>query len=140
MWDYTVRYQRKQSGDYLARVPALGWSVTAPTRGEAHQKVREAMPEWFTVVQQAGGKVEEDSEVLRLSGDAQGQLMVTAPKMGNPDQVNASEIGDFQFCQESWRMGASREEERVCPSCTGAAPGRGLRSSVLPRLPILSGC
>ena len=119
MWDYTVLYQRKQSGDYLARVPALGWSVTAPTRGEAHQKVREAMPERFTAVQQAGRKVEEDSEVLTLRVSAQSQLTVTEPKMSNPDQVDASEIGDFQFCQEAWRRQAwwkqesAKREQRV---------------------------
>jgi len=114
MRDYTVLYQRKQFGDYLASVPALGWSVTAPTRGEAHQKVREAMPERFTTMQQAGRKVEEDSEVLRLSEDAQGQLTVSVPKRhgaeSNPGNVTATEMNSFQFCPESWRRKAQRKQ------------------------------
>ena len=113
MWDYTVLYQRKQSGDYLATVPGLGLSVTAGSREEAHQKVRELMPKWFRAVQHVDRRVEEDSEVLRLSGDAQGQLTVTELEMSNPEQVNASEIADFLFCQESWRQNAWKKQERT---------------------------
>ena len=52
--------------------------------------------------------------MLRLSGDAQGPGTVTAPEMSNPEQVNASDIAAFLFCQEKWRQEeAWRKQERT---------------------------
>ena len=42
--------------------------------------------------------------------------------MSNPDEVNASEIGEFKFCQEAWRIKAGRKQEQ------GAGEGGGRRA------------
>ena len=127
-YDYTVLYQRKQSGGYLASVPALGWSVTAPTRAEARQEIQEKIPARFTDVQEAGKKVEEDSEVLSLSGAAPAQLTVTVPKKrssdSNPGNVTATEINSFQFCPESWRRKAQRKQWAAAQQPTGGGRQR----------------
>ena len=107
MQDYTVFYQREQSGDYLVSVPALGWNDCAPTRAAAQEKIEAR----FKAAQQAGKNVEEDSEVLRLSGPD--HMTVDVLKMSNTDQVNASEIGNFQYRQEAGRRGSWGEQKRA---------------------------
>ena len=111
MQDYTVFYQRKQSGDYIVSVPALGWNESAPTRAAAHQEIQEKIGTWFKAGQPADQNVEEDSEVLRLSGPD--HMTVDVLKMSNTDQVDASEIGEFQYCQEAWRLKGGREQKRA---------------------------
>lgn len=122
-YDYTVLYQRKSSGEYLVSVPALGVSVTAPTREEARRALQEKIPARFTDVQQAGKPVEEDSEVLSLNGAAFDQLMVTVPKRrraeSTPGNVTATEINSFQFCNESWRRKAQQKRWAAAQPPTG---------------------
>ena len=107
MQDYTVFYQREQSGDYLVSVPALGWNDCAPTRAAAQEKIEAR----FKAAQQADKNVEEDSEVLRLSGPD--HMTVDVLKMSNTDQVTASVIGEFQYRQEAWRRGSWGEQKRA---------------------------
>ncbi len=128
-YDYTVLYQPKPSGGYLVSVPALGWSVVAPTREAAHREMQENIPARFTDVQQGGKTVEEDSEVLSLSGTAPDQLTVTVPKRrsfgSNPGNVTATEMNSFQFCPESWRRKAQQKQwAAVRPPTAGGGQRR----------------
>ena len=52
--------------------------------------------------------------------------------MSNPDQVEASEISDFQFCQEAWRIKAWRKQESAEPE-QRVAGGGGQRRDDDPR-------
>ena len=99
----------------MRTAPKFSWLADSQFQATPKPKTRKTAPERSSG-QMIGNGVRNKREKAHA---AQSQLTVTEPKMSNPDQVNASEIGNFQFCQEAWRRQAwwkqesAKREQRV---------------------------